>query len=295
MHIWSKNVLALLISFAAVSYSIAQSRAPDQEVDVRGEDALNRGYTAFGRKDYATAMTWFRNAADQGNAAAQFAICLMYSRDDVGLRKDFDTARTWCRKAADQGYARAQTKIATMYSNGEGVQTDNGTAMTWFRKAADQGEVSAQLLLALLFYEGKAGKKDCAAAMSWFQKAANAPIAPTLDLPASEVQKAKASATFFIGLLLEEGCGAPRDAETARDWYHKAENLGDPSAKDRLAKLQSESKGAARCQEVKKQAIAFCCKSELGRLSCQTYGTGFENVCIRAFASTARCWPRPEP
>ncbi len=46
---------------------------------------------------------------------------------------------TWYRKAADQGNADAQNNIGTLYRNGQGVKQNNAEAKVWFQKAADQG------------------------------------------------------------------------------------------------------------------------------------------------------------
>ncbi|MBQ9771958.1 MAG: sel1 repeat family protein, partial [Lentisphaeria bacterium] len=50
----------------------------------------------------------------------------------------------WYRKAAEQGNALAQYNLGVCYENGEGVQKDLVQAVFWFRKAADQGYAQAQ-------------------------------------------------------------------------------------------------------------------------------------------------------
>jgi TPR repeat protein len=49
----------------------------------------------------------------------------------------------WYRKAADQGYAAAQYNLGVCYDNGGGVVQDKAEAVKWYRKAADQGNVEA--------------------------------------------------------------------------------------------------------------------------------------------------------
>ncbi|MEO6697101.1 MAG: sel1 repeat family protein, partial [Gammaproteobacteria bacterium] len=53
-------------------------------------------------------------------------------------------ALKWYRKAADQGFARAQYFVATMYQNGRGVPVDLTTAYMWFKVARVSGEPSAE-------------------------------------------------------------------------------------------------------------------------------------------------------
>jgi hypothetical protein len=47
-------------------------------------------------------------------------------------------AMKWFRRAADQGAARAQFNLATAYAEGHGVPQDSAQAVKWYRRAADQ-------------------------------------------------------------------------------------------------------------------------------------------------------------
>jgi uncharacterized protein len=46
---------------------------------------------------------------------------------------------TWFRKAADQGYAEAQYNLGLMYEDGRGVPQDHAEAVKWWGKAAALG------------------------------------------------------------------------------------------------------------------------------------------------------------
>jgi len=84
-------------------------------------------------------LTWFRKAADQGDAAAQLQIGLLYERGH-GVPQDYAQALTWYRKASDQGYATAQAEIGYLYENGLGVSKDTKMARSWKEKAAANGD-----------------------------------------------------------------------------------------------------------------------------------------------------------
>ena len=62
-----------------------------------------------------------RQAADQGDANAQFNLGVMYDFGE-GVPKDDAEAVEWYRLAAEQGYANAQFNLGLMYANGEGVR-----------------------------------------------------------------------------------------------------------------------------------------------------------------------------
>ena len=53
-------------------------------------------------------------------------------------------AVNWYRKAAEQGNADAQYMLGVAYMSGDGVVQDEAEAMKWYRKAAEQGHVGAK-------------------------------------------------------------------------------------------------------------------------------------------------------
>ena len=90
-------------------------------------------------QDYAAAASWYRKAAEQGDAVAQVNLGVMY-RDGQGVPQDYAAAVSWYRKAAEQGYANAQFNLGLMYANGQGVPQDYVTAHMWFNLAAASGD-----------------------------------------------------------------------------------------------------------------------------------------------------------
>jgi TPR repeat protein len=93
------------------------------------------GLAAYDRGDYAIALRFWRLLGDQGNAAAQLNIGLMYYNGQ-GVPQDYAEAVKWFRKAADQGYAAAQDNLGFMYDNGESVLQDYVRAHMWYNLAA---------------------------------------------------------------------------------------------------------------------------------------------------------------
>ena len=77
----------------------------------------------------------------------------------------------WYRMAADQGHAKAQYNLGTMYENGQGVAQDYSAAMKWYRMAADQGDAQAQGNLGCMYYKGKGIPQNTSQALRWFHKA----------------------------------------------------------------------------------------------------------------------------
>ena len=67
-----------------------------------------------------------------------------------GVEQSYEKAVEWYRKAADQGNAAAQYNLGNMYSWGKGVEQSNEKAAEWYRKAADQGDPDAKKRLSEL-------------------------------------------------------------------------------------------------------------------------------------------------
>ena len=61
-----------------------------------------------------------------------------------GVPKDDVQAALWYRRAAEQGYADAQYSLGLMYGVGEGVPKDEVQAYVWMNLAAAQGHESAR-------------------------------------------------------------------------------------------------------------------------------------------------------
>ena len=54
------------------------------------------------------------------------------------MAKDQAEAVKWYRKAAEQNLAKAQYNLGVCYAHGEGVVKDQVEAVKWYRKAAEQ-------------------------------------------------------------------------------------------------------------------------------------------------------------
>ena len=61
----------------------------------------------------------------------------MYVKGQGDVRQDYAEAVKWYRKAAEQGFAEAQYNLGVMYAKGEGVRQNYKIAKKWFGKACD--------------------------------------------------------------------------------------------------------------------------------------------------------------
>ena len=58
------------------------------------------------------------------------------------MPQDYVEAMAWFHRAAEQGYAAAQHNLGVMYRNGEGVPQDDFEAYKWFNLAATYADAS---------------------------------------------------------------------------------------------------------------------------------------------------------
>src|ERR687891_693312 len=129
----------LLLVTAAVFQLPAQQNEADREVlaeirpgadkgDAKARYELGRAFfsgTLGVAKDEAEAVKWFRKAAEQNLADAQFSLGVCYAIGQ-GVAKDDAEAVKWFRKAAEQNYARAQYNLGVRYTKGQGVAKGGG-------------------------------------------------------------------------------------------------------------------------------------------------------------------------
>lgn len=143
---------ALAVCLAALSLNAAAQ-----------SESYESGADAFAAGDYDTALEQWRPLAEEGNAAAQYNVGLMYA-NGFGVTRNAGTARDWYRKSAEQGYARAQHNLGVLLQNGELGEPDYTAAARWYREAAGQGEAASQNNLAMLYVQGLGVDEDRARA-----------------------------------------------------------------------------------------------------------------------------------
>src|SRR6266566_4584353 len=84
-----------------------------------------------------------RAGADKGDAKAQYELGRAFFSGTLGVAKDEAEAVKWFRKAAEQNVADAQYNLGVCYDSGEGVAKDEVEAYKWWLLAAGQGNDDA--------------------------------------------------------------------------------------------------------------------------------------------------------
>ena len=102
--------------------------------------SFESGVDAYYSGNYQDALRHFRIAASRGyvRVGAQHNLGVMYD-NGVGVPEDDATAVAWFRRAAEKGYIKSQSNLGLMYANGEGVPRDDVKAYLWFDVAGRRG------------------------------------------------------------------------------------------------------------------------------------------------------------
>ena len=113
-----------------------------------------------------------------------------------GVDMNYKKASKWYKKAAKQGHAEAQYNLGAMHENGDGVDQSDSMAMRWYAKAAAQGHEEAQGRIAAILARRRASfaaaREGSAGGGGWVRPAtlgssrgavpsASGPTAPRLD------------------------------------------------------------------------------------------------------------------
>lgn len=112
---------------------------------------MEKAEKAMDEKDYKSAAKWYRKAAMEGDAGAQYCLGMCYY-GGLGVRLNEGEAFKWVRRAAEQGEPDAQKALGDMYLRGEGVKADEIEALEWYRKADYNGNGEAGRIVAQMIH-----------------------------------------------------------------------------------------------------------------------------------------------
>ena len=118
------------------------------------------------------ALDQLTQCADKGDAAAQYDLGVMHYYGVGGVSQDYKKAAEWYSKSAEQGYAAAQNSLGLMYENSAGVPQDYVLSYFWVSLAAmqnyDVASVNRDIIIKKLTPAQIANAKERAAA--WLAK-----------------------------------------------------------------------------------------------------------------------------
>lgn len=169
--------------------------------------------------DLALAADWYRKAAGQGNGEAAYKLGQLY-QNGRGVAQDYAEAAVWYRKGAEAGYAAASYGLGNLYLQGQGVARDPAQAATWLGQAADKRQPSAEAALANLYFTGNGVPQNDAEGVKYLRRAAIA---------------SHPGAMRQLGQMLSQGTHMPADPAEAAIWQDKVARLAGVLTEDQAA------------------------------------------------------------
>ena len=181
-------------------------------------------------KWYIKAISGYKKAAEQGCPEALYRLGKMYENGKGVTRNYFEAIKLY-KKSAEQGYVIAQYILGSLYMYGTGVMQNYNEAVKWYKKSAEQGYVKAQYNLGYMYYFGKGVSKNYSEAVKWYRKAAE----QGFDI-----------AQCNLGSMYEIGKGVTKDYSEAVKWYKKAAEQGNNIAQCKLGNMYEIGKGVTK-------------------------------------------------
>ena len=178
------------------------------------------------------------------------------------IARDLSIAETWFRFAADLGDASAAWKVSEIHLESEDFTKDNDTLLKYLTQAADAGLPYAQMELGLLYEQGALVERDLEKARALYADAAELGTRPTLsryslfletyaeELPGHEADQADALRrladlpdapgwvyTRLASVVLEQH-GRWAGEQAARALLERAVDAGESDAMQRLGMIK---------------------------------------------------------
>lgn len=177
--------------------------------------------------DQATSVMWFRRAAEQGHANAQYNLAVCYYNGD-GVEMDFKQAYKWYKASADNDFDPAWYILGTLYEMGFGTKQDLAEAIRCYSIAAEHGDADAEFSMGECFWMGKGVVQDRSEALRCYQLAA---------------QDDHEKALTMLGDCHYYGWEFEQDYSKAINWYRRAAERGGDEAGEKLGLCYLEGLG----------------------------------------------------
>ncbi|MDQ6973961.1 MAG: tetratricopeptide repeat protein, partial [Mariprofundaceae bacterium] len=243
--------------------------------------AFSLGQSAFEDGRYDDAFHWYQNAANQGEAQAQYALAMMYIHGQIG-DTDSHQAKSWLLRAAQQGFAKAQYQLGVLLGKKDG----NKVSEHWLEEAAKQGMHQAIRHL-IAMYDGRNTAKGSEKALAWLLTAKQKHLPHLLSLKTSvlshlkkQAEGGELQAIYLLGNVYRQGIFIEKNPTKAYQWMLKAAQKHHIQASEAVAAMLlygdgvvKDMKQAFHWYQASEQAGSSQAKSALGCMLVLGLGT----------------------
>ena len=171
--------------------------------------------------DTLEAAKWFQRSADQDHVPALLALATLYEESLIGGPGEDEEVEIY-RHAAALGSSHAQYRLGQIYDRRWGPDADKAEAAKWYRLASEQGHPDAQVAMGGLYGSGQGVQQDYAKAERLYRLAAD---------------QGHALGQFALGEMYLAGVVVEQDEVEALRLNRLAAQQGEPYALWRLGTL----------------------------------------------------------
>ncbi len=165
---------------------------------------------------YSQGVKWLRDAAFKGNAYAQYVMSKLLKDDSFntsGVAKDNQQAESMLNLAAESGYGQAQYELA------EALLRDKNAVQT-----VQKQESRRKLIRSLFKKAARQGVAEALLPLAFFDAMENDPKhqAKAFAVARQQAELGKPKAALLLALLYDRGIGVAEDHDKAIEWYQRS-------------------------------------------------------------------------
>ena len=219
-YLWKTLIIAILC------FGITATAFSADSLQNLKERAKKYYWGLGGEQNYTKALQLYQQAAEAGDAEAQYISGGMYLKG-LGTTKDFQKAFKLLHEAAVNGKSSAESEqiLGQAFLLGSGVPKNYQKALQWYSLAAEKGSKDAQNELGFMYFVGNGVEQDAEKGGAYFLKAAYN------GLPVAQ---------YNVGIMYYTGKGVKEvDLGKSYAWLNLAAASGHQPAKAAREYLES--------------------------------------------------------
>lgn len=128
------------------------------------------GLAEFRNGRFSEAVSQWRSAAEQGDAAAALYLGVLYDTG-FGVPQSPAEALAWYQRGGERGNVTAMFNAAVMHDAGRGTAADTAAAVPWYEQASRAGSGRADYDLGLIYEYGTGAPRDRQRAIRYYRQA----------------------------------------------------------------------------------------------------------------------------
>lgn len=197
------KILPAFLTVFSATLSFAQSA---EELNKKSKEFLEK-------QDFKNAIQLIRQAAEKGNAEAQYNYGISFQQG-IEVTKNDSLANIWFLKSANQGWKDTQFKMAYSYATGRGVTKDEKQAFLWSVKCAEQLDVECMFNVVNCYMEGRGTQKNMDSMLVWATRIALLETPENLNI-SGQITSARAN----LAKMYRDGQYIQKDLTKSYMWF----------------------------------------------------------------------------